>query len=298
MITGENSSEGEITVTYSEWYTLYMSTYKASLKPRTREEYDRQNEKYVLPFIGEKPLEDISPEEIQQILNAASEKGERIAQAVYSLLHPVFSRAVRSRRLQWSPIDAVDRPKHKQKLGKALTESDYETALPFVLENLGLSLALLAGLRRSEICGLQWRDINLAHGVIHVRRIRHRVKGQLITGEPKSESGIRDIPITADLAVILRRAYRLAPSSFCIVTAPERLDRQWKAIEQNAQLSQSYRLHDLRHTYITNALFSGIMPKVVQYLAGHSTIDITMQVYAHVSAERAKQEVLRTIALH
>ena len=283
---------------YSEWYTLYMSTYKPKLKPRTREEYDRQNRKYILPIIAERPLEDISPEEIQQIINTASENGGRVAQAVYSLLHPIFSRAVRSHRLQWSPVDAVDRPQHRQKSGEALNESDYETVLPLVLENLGLSLALLAGLRRSEICGLQWQDIDLAQGTIHIRRIRHRVKGQLVTGKPKSEAGIRDVPISADLAAVIRKNYRLSPTSYCIATAPERLNRQWKAIEQQSQLSRPYRLHDLRHTYITNALFSGIMPRVVQYLAGHSTIDITMRVYAHVSAERAKQEVLRSIALH
>ena len=67
---------------YQDWFTLYLSTYKRDLKPRTREEYERQHRVYIAPVIGDKPLEDISPEDCQAIINAAAENGERISQAV------------------------------------------------------------------------------------------------------------------------------------------------------------------------------------------------------------------------
>ena len=141
---------------YQDWFTLYLSTYKRDLKPRTREEYERQHRVYIAPVIGEKPLEDISPEDCQAIINAAAENGERISQAVFALLRASFRRAVRSRRLQWSPMDAVDRPKHRPETGNALTQADYLAVVPEISDDLSLSLALFAGLRRAEIAGLKW----------------------------------------------------------------------------------------------------------------------------------------------
>ena len=96
---------------FQDWFDLYLSTYKRDIKPRTREEYIRQYRVYIAPIIGAQPLEAITPEDCQAIINAAAAKGERISQAVFALLRATFRRAVRSRRLCWSPMDAVDRPK-------------------------------------------------------------------------------------------------------------------------------------------------------------------------------------------
>lgn len=283
---------------YQDWFTLYLSTYKRDLKPRTREEYERQHRVYIAPVIGEKPLEDISPEDCQAIINAAAENGERISQAVFALLRASFRRAVRSRRLQWSPMDAVDRPKHRPETGNALTQADYLAVVPEISDDLSLSLALFAGLRRAEIAGLKWGDVDLVANALHVRRIRHRVGGELIDAAPKSAAGVRDIPIAPELLPILRRCYRLTPSARCIDVAPEALDRRWKRVQADLDLSRRYRLHDLRHTYVTQAILSGINPRVVQYLAGHSSLELTLQVYSHITIEAAQAEIRRVASLH
>ena len=281
-------------MTYSEWYTIYLATYKQETKPRTLEEYERQHRAYIAPIIGAKELDTVTAEDIQTVINTATANGSRIAQAVYALLHAVFRRAVRSRRLLWSPVDAIDRPKHTTQTGKALSDREFEAAAPYVLEVLSLSLALFAGLRRAEICGLQWQDVDLVHGVLHVRRIRHRVKRQLVIAPPKSEAGVRSIPIAPELLPVLRRSFCFNLSAFCVPSAPEAIDRAWKRIQKKCvSLSKPYRLHDLRHTYITRMLLSGVAPRVVQYLAGHSTLDLTLKVYTHITAEKAKKEVER-----
>ena len=283
---------------YEAWFNLYLSTYKRSIKPRTREEYERQHRAYIAPVNGKMPLEDVRPENCQSIINAATEKGERLGQAVYALLRAVLRRAVRSRRLLWSPMDAIDRPRHTAKQGNALTEADYLAVIPAISENLALSLALFSGLRRAEITGLKWGDVDLQSNTIHVRRIRHRDKGQLVEASPKSAAALRDIPIASELLPILKNSYCLAPMLYCIDAAPETIDRQWQRIQAKLQLSEHYRLHDLRHTYVTRAILAGINPRVVQYLAGHSSLDLTMQVYSHITADSAKAEILRVAALH
>ena len=162
-----------------------------------------------------------------------------------------------------------------------------------------MSLALFAGLRRAEIAGLKWGDVDLVANVLHVRRIRHRVGGELdrrSAQEPQRACAI--FPIAPELLPILRRCYRLTPSARCIDVAPEALDRRWKRVQADLDLSRRYRLHDLRHTYVTRAILSGINPRVVQYLAGHSSLELTLQVYSHITIEAAQAEIRRVASLH
>lgn len=109
---------------------------------------------------------------------------------------------------------------------------------------------------------------------------------------------MRDIPIAPELLPILRRFYRLTPSAYCVDVAPEALDRRWVRVQDGLSLSRRYRLHDLRHTYVTRAILSGINPRVVQYLAGHSSLELTLQVYSHITVEAAQAEIRRVALLH
>lgn len=283
---------------FREWYSRYLALYKRSLAPRTREEYDRINRVYADPVLGSMELAAITPEDIQLVLiNAAERGGTRQAQAVYSLLHAIMRRAYRSYLVNRSPVDAIDKPEHDPEQGKQLTERDYQAALPFIRRNLALALALDAGLRRGEIAGLQWGDVDLSAGYLHIRRQRQRTNGQIITKTPKSTSGCRDVAISPDLLPILKQHYQLIPRGWVIPHAPEYAGRCWADLQADTlHLSEHYRLHDLRHTYGSRLIIAGAKPRVVQYLMGHSSLDVTMQVYSHCSPEQAAQEVRRVYA--
>lgn len=284
---------------FGVWFADYLRLYKRALKPRTLEEYNRLYRVHIAPDLADVELAALTPEHVQRVLIGAEERsGQRSAQAVHALLRACLRRAVRSRLLVWSPVDAVDRPQHTPQQGAALTNADYAAALPLVLEDVGLSLALLAGLRRSEIAGLQWGDVDLRGRQLHVCRIRHRVGGQLVTGSPKSAAGERVVPIAPELLPVLRRAYRLPLSAWVCPCAPEAHDRRWQRMQQrDLALSRRYRLHDLRHTCITRLLLAGAVPRVVQYIAGHSSLELTMQVYTHVTPADALRELDRVATL-
>lgn len=285
-------------MTYESWWEQYVGLYKRGCKPRTLEEYARLHRAYISPVLGSIELTDLTPEDVQRALLAAAAHGARTAQAVHALLRACLRRAVRSRLLTWSPVEAVDRPRHEAEPGVALSEADYDAALPWIVQDVGLSLALMAGLRRGEVAGLQWGDVDLSARLLHIRRTRQRVNGKLIVSSPKSDAGLRDVPIAPELLPILRRDYRLSPCAWVIQTAPEALDRRWQRIQQrDVQLSQHYRLHDLRHTYVSRLLLAGAVPRVVQYVAGHSSLDMTMRVYAHVTPADARRELDRIASL-
>lgn len=283
---------------FCEWYTQYMTLYKSALKPRTREEYDRIQRTYLAPILGALDVAAITPEDVQRCLVLAADRGgTRQAQAVFSLIHAVMRRACRSRLILWNPVDALDKPEHTPEQGRQLTDRDYDAAAPFIRQDLALSLALFAGLRRGEICGLQWGDVDLQHGVLHIRRQRQRVNGQLIVQTPKSASGCRDVPIAPELLPLLRQSFRFFPKAFVVECSPEHVGHKWASIQQrDVLLSQHYRLHDLRHTYGSRLILKGCLPRVVQYLMGHGSLEVTMRVYSHVDADQAAREVRKVYA--
>lgn len=280
-------------MTLTDWFAQYLDLYKRGCKPRTLEEYRRLYAAHVATVLGSHDVNEVTPEEIQRVLVSAQERsGARTAQAVHALLRALYRRAVRSRLVIWSPVDAVDRPQHTATPGVAMTEDDFRAALPWIMDDLGLSLALLAGLRRGEIAGLQWGDVDLARKQLTICRTRQRVAGALVTGSTKSAAGARCVPICPDLLPILRSAYRLPPQSWVCPDPPEAHDRRWQRMQRELlKLSQHYRLHDLRHTYVTRLLMAGAKPRVVQYVAGHSSLDITMRVYTHITPADAQREL-------
>lgn len=279
---------------YRDWYRQYLQLYKRKLAPKTRESYDHVTEAYIFPAMGAVELADVTPEHVQMAINAAADRGGRQAQVVYSVAHAVMRRAYRSRLITWNPVDAIDKPEHDQEQGKALSAADLQTAEPLILDDLALSLALFAGLRRGEICGLQWQDVDLKAGTLRVRRQRCRAKGELIIKAPKSRAGVRDIPIAPELLPRLRAAYRLAPRDWVVDVSPEAITRRWTKLQKRElSLEEHYRLHDLRHTYGSRLVLAGVNLRVVQYLMGHSKIDITMRVYSHCRASDARQEIIR-----
>lgn len=280
-------------MTYHEWYTQYLSLYKRNLSPKTRESYDHVTAAYILPAAGTLQLEELTPEHIQAAINAAAINGSRQSQIVYALMHAVLRRAYRSRLIAWNPADAIDKPDHDQEIGKAIAAADLPAVQDAALEDLPIALALFAGLRRGEICGLQWQDVDLAASTLHVRRQRSRAGCALITRQPKSRAGVRDVPIAAELLPILRAEYRLSPRDWVVDLAPETISRRWARMERELALTDHYRLHDLRHTYGSRLVLDGVNIRVVQYLMGHSSVEVTMRIYSHCSAQDAAKELVR-----
>ena len=274
-----------------------MSLYKRRLSDKTRESYARLDQ-LINPIIGAKPLEAITPDDIQAALVAAEDQaGSRQAQLVYTLLHAAFRRAVRSGHIRQSPVEAVDKPEHETQQGRAIEGGDWERLSPLIVGNVAFALMAFAGLRRGETLALRRCDIDLQTGVIHVCRQRVRVHGQLVTAPPKSSAGIRDVPISPELEPILREAVRfLLPNGLLVPIAPETLAHKWRDAQCKAGITSPYRLHDLRHTYATRLVLAGVNIRVLQYAIGHASYQLTMQTYTHIGASAAKSELSRVYA--
>ena len=97
-----------------------------------------------------------------------------------------------------------------------------------------------------------------------------------------------------ELLALLKAEYKLSPTAWVVDLAPEAITRRWARMQRSAlHLQEAYRLHDLRHTYGSRLVLDGVNLRVVQYLMGHSKIDITMRVYSHCRASDAQKELQR-----
>lgn len=279
---------------YAQWYQTYMSLYKRRLSDKTRESYARLDQ-LINPIIGAKPLEAITPDDIQAALVAAEDQaGSRQAQLVYTLLHAVFRRAVRSKHLRENPVEAVDKPDHETQQGRAIEGANWQRLAPIISGDVAFALMAFGGLRRGETLALRRADVDFSAGVLHVCRQRVRVGGQLVTAPPKSAAGIRDVPISPELEPILREAVRfLLPNALIVPIAPETLAHKWRDAQRKAGITSPYRLHDLRHTYATRLVLAGVNIRVLQYAIGHADYQLTMKTYTHIGASAAKSELSR-----
>lgn len=282
---------------YAQWYQTYMSLYKRRLSDKTRESYARLDQ-LINPIIGAKPLEAITPDDIQAALVAAEDQaGSRQAQLVYTLLHAVFRRAVRSKHLRENPVEAVDKPDHETQQGRAIEGANWQRLAPIISGDVAFALMAFGGLRRGETLALRRADVDFSAGVLHVCRQRVRVGGQLVTAPPKSAAGIRDVPISPELEPILREAVRfLLPNALIVPIAPETLAHKWRDAQRKAGITSPYRLHDLRHTYATRLVLAGVNIRVLQYAIGHADYQLTMKTYTHIGASAAKSELSRVYA--
>ena len=234
----------------------------------------------------------------------------RTAEQVYTLLVQLCRAAVRAGHIPASPMDTVLRPYHVPTPTAWWAPEDAARFLR--LRQLALDphivvwvLALCCGLRRGELCGLQWQDIDLDQSTIRVTRQRITLAdGRTVIAPPKSRSSARTLAIPADLAVWLADQ-RPAAGGYVAISCksgrpitPSGLDSAWRRAVRASGM-RPITLHGCRHTCGAAAVRAGVAMRVLQDIMGHSTDAITSQIYAHVDthAQRAALDSITALMI-
>ena len=222
---------------------------------------------------------------------------------VHGLLHRAFKDAMRWRRLPANPCDSADQPKNKPPEMRAWSSDELER---FVRHAEGDRLAAewrllaLTGMRRGELCGLRWADVDLDAKRVRIRQTISMAGDRPEVGTPKTSAGARTVALAAGTASALR-AWRVRQAEERLVMGagwqgshdlvvteadgsavhPQVLTRRFGVIVRDAGLP-AIRLHDVRQSYATAALAAGVPVKVVSARLGHSDVATTLRIYAHV----------------
>ncbi len=252
----------------------------------------------------------------QKLYSSLLSKGltPKTVRNINSVIHSALVQAVAWDLMPRNPADAVRLPKSKPPEMKVLTPEQVRTLLRTAGETRYgpiLTLAVATGMRQGELLGLQWKDIDLEAGRLHVRRQLGRDRQFT---EPKSGKGKRSIALP-EVAISTLRKHHLIQSEERRLLGPEYEDHDLVFCTHSGRplpyttLAHSFkrllvraglpdvRFHDLRHTAATFLLLQGVHPKVVQERLGHSQISITLDTYSHLlpSMDRAAADGLNAL---
>lgn len=303
-------------ITLEQWYHTWLFDYKRNTyKPKTFEKYEGIYRNYIKGSpLGKVKLRELRAMHIQQYYNNLTNIENKPASTIQGLntrLKPCLTDAEKQGFIQKNYCKLVTLPKHK--VSKEVNVFTPDEQSRFINSIKGHSLemlflvALSTGLRKGELLGLKWADIDFNNNTLEVKRSLGRVKNQETKKyeriEQPTKNGLnRTVPIPINIVSKLE-IYRLEQNNNKLKLGDAYIDNDYIFANNlglplnenrpgrnlNSILKKIYinprKFHTLRHTYATRLFEAGIQPKTVQALLGHSDIKVTMDIYTHVMEE-------------
>lgn len=306
-------------VTVEAWFESWMDIYKRpTVKEGTLRAYQRHYSAYIKGPIGKIKLKNITGLQLQMLLNGMSERGfstETIS-VVACILSSMFKQAKKALLIRDNPYESVTVPNGKARKERVVFTREQQAQFLSYTEHSYLRdlfrLALFTGMRNGELRGLLWSDVDFEKRVIHVR---HTLLDNSTLDTPKTRTSLRDIPMLPqcyDLLKALRGNYRkksgkvvkMNNNAFVFSVKGKPITKGRIAAEIKNILDKMeadgvefpyFTLHTTRHTFATRCIESGMAPQTLKAILGHSTLSMTMDLYAHVLPD-AKVEAMASVA--
>ncbi len=288
--------------TFGQFSDLWLESYaKTKTKPSTLRSYQDIIKNHLTPVFGDYLLTDISTAMLQRYVAKRLDcvKPKTVINELVPL-KKMLKHAVTWDYLKVNPADYVEKPRVEKEEMEILSPAEINKFLDCVTPKYKpfFLTAVLTGMRRGELLGLQWGDIDWNHSQIHVRRSLWQKK--FVT--PKSKASVRRIDMSPTLALELKKHKLSSPPSdtdsvFCNPEGrplnPDSLvKRQFLPALRRAKIRR-IRFHDLRHSNVALRTEQGQNIKYIQNQLGHASIQTTLDRYGHlindVNSEQAKK---------
>ncbi|MYW14607.1 tyrosine-type recombinase/integrase [Streptomyces sp. SID2955] len=296
----------------SEWLPYWLAHY---VQPRrklgTYDKYETHVRLYLVPLLGTKRLESLSVADVRRfITRMQTTHTAATAKEAHRVLRTALTAAVREELITRNVASLVEPPRVKQREVRPWSLEETLTFLEAARKDplyAAFVLAIAMGLRRGELVGLRWSDVDLDNRVLHVRHQTQRRRGVLYDDDPKSRRS-RVVPMPA-LCLAPLRWHRLrqrdafdrtgvawSESGYVFATRngrpvePRNVYRSFTRVAGDAGL-RVVRLHDARHGTATLLTAAGVAPRVIMEILGHSQISITMDVYTHVVQDTQREAI-------
>ena len=300
---GEEVIGGAMTV--DAWYKTWKATYKdpKGLTAKSLGMYDEKYKGYIKPVIGHMKLRDVRDTHLQRILNGQAGKSVSHVEKIRRVLRELFSRARKSRLIAYDPSEELELPAVSKGTHRSLTDLE-RSALLQVAETHPAGLYILAllytGMRPGEAAALNWADVDFERREIHIHAALESGTG-LCKG-PKTEAGVRDVPIHAALLPRLLAARGKPFDPVFTGREGRRLNsnsqyRQWSTFKRAMDIQMGAEVYRnkiiksviaddltpycLRHTFATDCARAGVPLETVRWLLGHADISTTANIYQH-----------------
>jgi integrase len=261
---------------------------------------------HVLPELGKMKVRDVKPAHIKHLMNSKSSLAKNTQRIILNHIKALFNLAVENEMILRNPcVKSIHATGEEQKESIPLTPGQSQELLDKSKGSrirLFVLLGLYAGLRRGELLGLQWQDIDFTQGTVSVRRsvtpTKANPNGELCA-TLKTDAAERTIPLPWSVIDELRAA-KAASKSVYVVHGPSGghftfslLTYHWNKLMKG--LPFEAHPHLMRHTRITRWFEQGLDLKEIQYLAGHASLDMTLGIYTHYQAELRMKDTAEKI---
>ncbi len=290
----------------------WLPARRVNLRASTLLGYEKVIRRRIVPFIGAVPVAALDAATLEHFYarllteggrNGASLSAKTVANTA-GVISTALADAVRLKLVPHNVATDAKLPRRAQREMNAWSEEEASAFLESVAADRLFPLwrlALATGMRRGELAGLRWRDVNLATGTVTVASTRV-VADVVVTGEPKTRAGARVVALDRETTATLVAWRKRQAEERLLVGAgwqdhglvfvdqlgvpphPETITRWWREAVARSGLP-TIRLHDARHTAATVLLRAGVPVKVVAQRLGHADVAVTMRVYQHVTAQ-------------
>ena len=288
---------------FSTWAREWLETYKkGKVKDQTYYfTYQVNVEKYLIPFFGAMRLQMIRQIDVQRYFNTVqnAETGAALSASVLDkhkmILSAIFHAAIDNDLCFKNPVKNIKITSKPKQERHVYTAEQAKIAEQYAMKHGRYDIVLLmhTGLRRSELLGLQWSDLDFEKKLLHIQRAVTQTKGGILIDKPKTKTSIRDIPISDFVVAILEKMERTG----CYVIAGKHPNEPMKPHTYADHFSDfmkrmqketglpSLTPHELRHTFGTLLRENDVDIYTIQKVLGHSDITVTSNIYVHNDIE-------------
>ncbi len=304
----------ECRMTLGEWMDKWLDEYMIfAIRESTLDSYRTMVKNQVKPFIGNKRLASLTTADVQKFYNKIKKEGrvrehpvhgktlaDSMVRSVHMMLHEALDMAVKERLLAKNPTSGTTIPKCNYPEKQILGDNQLETFLEAIKgqEYWGdfFYVEVMTGLRRGEICGLKWSDIDFEDKKLRIERsVAVKKGGGVSIGETKTQTGTRNIFMPPSVSQVLQKRKQTAITEWVFPAFldpeqpihPAAAYRKLKVILKHAELPM-LRFHDLRHTFATHAMKGGVDAKTLSGILGHTNASFTLDTYTHVTSDMQK----------
>ena len=302
---------GKYTVTMwmNEWFE---NVAKIKVRPSSHQTYRGYIDHHIAPNIGNIPLEKLTTMDLQKLYRKLLNKGRvdrieakdqpkglsaKTVRNINQVISSAMDFAVAQKIIPENPCKAVALPKVEHKEMQTIPAEQLQVFLQEakatgVYEMYYIELA--TGLRRGELLGLKWTDIDWKNCIIKVRRQVARVDGQIVEAPLKTKNSYRTVTISQQAIEVLKQQKEKTHDEYVFPSptggpiSPDSVNNMLKRVLARAGIPK-VRFHDLRHTFATIALQNGVDIKTVSGMLGHFSAGFTLDTYAHVTTAAQKE---------
>lgn len=292
-------------LTLAQFLVQWLDYKRHHVRPKTFAEYEQLARTELTQRLGKHQLAKLQPLDVERMVTAMLSDGHspRKAHTALKVLKVALRQAVDWNLLRSSPAQRVRSPKQPHQDLQVWSPAEAKAFLAAASGNRLYALYYLAldtGMRRGELLGLHWEDLDLAGSTLRVRRNLVEIGARIVVGEPKTRASRRTVVLSPDTVQVLKdhrlnqelELGSLAPMVFAsrvgTYVQPSNLARSFRALTAKAGLPR-IRLHDLRHTAASLAIRNGADLKALSERLGHANPSITLNVYYHAYNEQRQQ---------